>query len=348
MTMDIVYSIDDNFIPQAAALTASILKHVTLSGAENRSGLFVFHFLSNGISEKNRLEMTQFIRERGGDAVFHDLGDFEGRLERILGAKPETGRFVKAALGRIFAAEYLPAEVKRYLYLDADMIARADIRSLLSMDLKGNIMAACAEPTIYKNLTVEQTRPEAKTGTGGGKAAGGFQAYYNTGLMLVDREAWDANETTKKCLTWYAEHNGTFDFADQDIINHVLAGKVLALSQRWNFQTNYHYQNYASLTRRAPWYGRLIAKEDYDASRRKPVIVHYAGDERPWIRGNKNPYRSDYTVNLAATPWKNAPQIKGRERYMLFYHTVNVMSERIPGFRAMVSDVYYRMKVKKK
>lgn len=340
MTMDIVFSIDDNFIPQAAAFTASILKHRKMSGAEDRSGLFAFHFLSNGISEENREAMTGFIRERGGEAFFYDLGDFEGRLEKILGARPETGRFAKAALGRIFATEYLPKGVRRYLYLDADMIARGDIAPLFETDLQGKILAACAEPTIYEDLVVRQDGDAEQEGT--------EQAYFNSGLLLVDREAWDAAGITEKCLRWYAVHNGEFEFADQDIINHVLAGKVLALSQRWNFQTNYHYQSYASLVKRAPWYGKLIGKEDYDAARREPVIVHYAGDERPWIHGNRNPYREAYLESLAETPWADTPQISGKERYMRFYHRVNVLSEKIPGFRALASRIYYRTSVKKK
>lgn len=338
MNMDIVYSIDDNFIPQAAALTASVLENFIASGADHCSGRFRFHILSNGICDENRAKFTAFAAERGAEVFFYDLGDFEERLEKILGAKPETGRFVKAALGRIFAVEYLPEEVDRFLYLDADMIARGNIAPLFDMDLKGCVLAAVAEPTIYENLTVPQPAGESSP-------INADRAYFNTGLLLVDRRAWDREEAAKKCLAWYTEHNGSFDFADQDIMNHALAGRILPLSQRWNFQTNYHYQSYASLVKRSPWYGKLITKEDYEASAKDPVIVHYAGDERPWIRGNRNPYKEDFWKYLNRTPWKGLAETEGRENYMRFYHAVNVLSEKLPGFRAAVSRVYYRTKV---
>jgi len=347
--MDVVYSIDDNFIPQAAALTASVLENNAASGADHRSGRFRFHILSNGISVENQEKFRAFARGLGAEAFFYDLGDFEERLEKILGAKPETGRFVKAALGRIFAASYLPEDVERFLYLDADMIARKDISPLFDLDLSGHILAAVAEPTIYENLVVEQDLPE--TGLSAGKTSpekGTGRAYFNTGLLLVDRRAWDREKITEKCLLWYTEHNGKFDFADQDIINHALAGRIVPLSQRWNFQTNYHYQSYASLVKRSPWYGSFITKGDYEASAKDPVIVHYAGDERPWIRGNRNPYKEDFWSCLDRTPWKGLSETEGRENYMRFYHAVNVLSEKLPGFRTAVSKIYYRTRVKRK
>jgi len=315
LNMDIVYSIDDNFIPQAAALTASVLENFIASGADHCSGRFRFHILSNGICDANRQKFTAFAAKRGAEVFFYDLGNFEDRLEKILGAKPETGRFVKAVLGRIFAASYLPEDVERFLYLDADMIARGNIAPLFDMDLKGYVLAAVAEPTIYENLVVEQGTSDREDGAEG-RISG--KAYFNTGLLLVDRRAWNREDAAGKCLDWYTEHNGRFDFADQDIMNHALAGRILPLSQRWNFQTNYHYQNYASLVKRSPWYAWLISKEDYEASAKDPVIVHYAGDERPWIRGNRNPYKEDFWKYLDCTPWKGLAETEGRENYMRF------------------------------
>jgi len=359
--MDIVYSIDNNFIPQAAALTASICKNAEKSGAGQGSGPFVFHILSNGVTKENQKRFAAFAESIGAKAFFYDLGDFEGRLERLLGAKPETGRFVKAALGRIFIPEVLPADIRKYLYLDADMIARRDITPLFSLPLKGHILAAAAEPTIYADLVVPQvdetqdikaadTRDSAfglSEAGGQGRESGSPEseaplAYYNTGALFVDRDAWEANDTTRKCLVWYARQNGKFRFADQDIINNVLAGRILPLNQKWNFQTNYHYQNYDSLVKRAPWFCRLQSREDYEKAGKDPSIVHYAGDERPWIAGNKNPYKKDYEAALSMTPWKDTPVVTGKEAYMQFYHLVNVLSEKIPGFRELVSRVYYQ------
>ena len=36
-----------------------------------------------------------------------------------------------------------------------------------------------------------------------------------------------------------------------------------------------------------------------------PVMVHFAGSEKPWCRFSLLPFRSDYFYYLEKTPWKN-------------------------------------------
>lgn len=322
----ICINIDNNFVPQAAALMASVYSNAIKEAPP------VFHVLSNGVSAENKSVLCGFAESFGGEARFHELGDFEERLRSHLHAAPKTGRFPKTVLARIFAAEYLPADAGRFLYLDADMIVRADISELFHEDTEGCVIAACPEPTIYKGLETDQ---------------GGFYGYFNAGMFLCDRNAWIKGDYTGKALEWYCGNNGKFDFADQDILNNVLSGKVRFLSQKWNFMSNYHYQSYDSLVKRSPWYERLQSKEDYINARKAPMIVHFAGDERPWYRGNRNPYREEFYKYLRMTPFKDMRPVEGKEGYMSFYHAVNVLSEKIPGFREFVSGVYYKVKKKK-
>lgn len=322
----ICINIDNNFVPQAAALMASVYSNAIKEAPP------VFHVLSNGVSTENELILKDFAGSFGGEAFFHELGDFEERLEAHLHAKPETGRFPKTVLARIFAAEYLSSDIDRFLYLDADMIVRTDISGLFDEDITGYVIGACPEPTIYEGLEVDQ---------------GEFKAYFNAGMFLCDRNAWINGDFTGKALNWYCENNGKFDFADQDILNNALLGKVKFLSQKWNFMSNYHYQSYDSLVKRAPWYGKLQDKAGYNEAQRNPFIVHFAGDERPWYKGNRNPYRDEFYKYLEMTPFKDMKPIEGKERYMSFYHAVNVVSEKIPGFRTFTSRVFYKVKMKK-
>ncbi len=45
---------------------------------------------------------------------------------------------------------------------------------------------------------------------------------------------------------------------------------------------------------------------EFDRAKRYPVVIHYLGDERPWIAGNHNHYRKLYETYLDRTPWKDA------------------------------------------
>ena len=328
MRSHIVINIDNHFVPQAAAFAASVLQNGRLTKPP------VFHVLGNGLTPGNAAGLSDFISEQGGTVLVHDLGNFREMLFSVLGKDADTGKFPVTVLARIFAADVLSGDIERFLYLDADMTVRGSLEELYQTDLCGKVIACCAEPSIYEGMEIAQ--------------GNGSSAYFNTGLMLVDRKAWIKGQFTEKCLRWFAEHNGTFDFADQDIINHALAGQILPLDQKYDFFSNYSYQSYRSLTRRSPWYGKIMTKESYEAAAKDPVIVHYAGDERPWYRGNRNPYREEYRKYLSLTPWKGEPEIPGHERYMRFYHAVNVLSGKIPGFRTLASEIYRKTKKRKK
>ena len=317
--MDIVICINDSFISQASVLAVSLLKNNGAAGTA-----VMFHIFSSGVTEENQGKLGQMIRDLGGEAAFYDLGDIAEKVQREIGEAPETGKFNPVVLARIFAAEYLPASVKKYLYLDADTVVLGDLSNLYGTDLSGCVLAACPEPTIYPELVVDQ-------------------AYYNSGVLLVDREAWEAEQTTRKCMVYFKEHNGKLGFADQDILNRVLAGKIRPLPQKYDFFTNYHYLSYREMTKMSPWYRQFMTEEEYETAQRNPVILHFAGDERPWYRGNRNPYCREYEKYLFMTPWKDTAKIPGKEKYMAFYHAVNVLSARLPGFRRLTSKIYRRL-----
>ena len=315
--MDIVINIDNNFICQAETLCASVFAN-GLSGAS--AGGCTIHVLSNALSEENRKELSGLVSAFGGTCRFYDLGDLAASLKERLGRDAETGKFRVTVLARLFAAELLPKTVNRFLYLDSDMIVRHSLIPLFDVDLAGNIAAVCAEPTIYRDISAGP--------------------YFNSGMMLIDRGRWMEEKITDRCMEYYRQKNGTLSFVDQDILNAVLAGKVKFVSQRWNFFTNYVYESYASLTDRAPWYKKICTREDFENSRKDPAVVHFAGDERPWLSGNRNPYREEYEAYLKKTPHAGDAPVKGKEAYMTFYHLVNVLSAKIPGFRKLVSAVY--------
>ena len=108
------------------------------------------------------------------------------------------------------------------------------------------------------------------------------------------------------------------------------------MSPRYNFFTNYRYFSYENLVQHAPWY-RKVSKESFLAAKRRPAVIHYMGDERPWIAGNLNHYRRAYEKYLAQTPWAGTPKEKGKRLYMLMYHAMDYVTAVWPEVRWMIS-----------
>ncbi len=344
--MDIVYNCDDNYAVHTAVSITSIFENNHLEESIR------IYILGNHISEESKRKLRSigdiyavtdrmsFGKNSGmvpnnfrREVHIIDLENFEQALKLLIGNGIDAGRFTITALARIFAPQNLPEDVERYIYLDCDTVVTRELNMLYTAKLSGMTAGLAPEPTIYPEvreyLGMEEDMP-----------------YFNTGMMLVDRREWEKNNITGKCVDFYREKNGRLPFSDQDIINYVLKGKVKVLWQGYDFFSNYHYRSYKSLVRLAPWYGKIMSRKDYDGARRLPAVVHFAGDERPWIKGNFNPYRDIYEKYLELSPWAGTEKISGKEREMLLYHIMNLVTMAAPQIRDYISHRYYNTKVK--
>lgn len=333
--MDIVYNCDEKFVPYGAVSIASLLEN----NREERE--ICIHMLSNGISEASRRKLCSMvkayeIKEATGEKEpcrreirFIDISDIGSRLEEVLGKDMELGRFGATALGRLFAPELI-READRLLYIDSDTVINGSLRELYELELRGDELCAMAlEPTIYKEVK-EQAGLKAE------------EPYFNSGVILMDARAWRKLDVPG-LISSFMSDRGKLKFPDQDILNGVFGRRALVLPQRFNFFSGYYYQSYKELVRLFPGFAESGSKEDFEKAKRAPVILHFAGDERPWIAGNLNPYRKLYRGYRELTPWRDVPDMEGKRGYMLFYHAVNMATAAFPPFRRIISGIYYKL-----
>ena len=197
------------------------------------------------------------------------------------------------------------------------------IGKLWNLDLKGHVAGAVMEPTIYQVVKQEIGLEEQ-------------DPYFNSGVLLIDLERWRADGAEKRLLDFYGSKNGSLFACDQDTINGALKGEILPMTPRYNFFTNYRYFSYEELCKQGPSY-RQVEKRQFYLAKKHPVIIHYMGDERPWIAGNLNHYRRAYEKYLAMTPWKGAKKQAGKRVYMLLYHGMDYLTVVCPALRWEIS-----------
>ncbi|MDD5832613.1 MAG: glycosyltransferase family 8 protein [Clostridiales bacterium] len=324
--MNIVYNCNERFAVHTAVSIASLFDS---NRAEEKIRVFI---LGNGLSTESVKGFGELAESFGREIAITDLRDYEAALRLLFGRELNTGGFDVTVLARLFAASHLPDEVEKYLYLDADTVVLSSLKELYDTELPqcGCICAMVPEPTIY-----EETRQEI--------GLEDDMPYYNSGMLLVDRRAWEEESITGACIDYYKSLGGKgLMFPDQDIINHVLTGKIKTVWQGYNFFSNYCYQSYESLCRRAAWFSAVMSREEYERAAGEPAVVHFAGAERPWIRGSRNPYRAEYYRFRSMTPWAETPPEKGQEIKMLAYHMMNVVTRYCPGAREIISGLYFR------
>ena len=332
--MNIVYVSNEGY---ARHLGVSICSLFDSNADEERLEVFI---LDTGITPDSREKLTQIARSFGRTLTFIQLKDLEERFAVRLdtgrsAVRLDTGRFDVSTMGRLFAADLLPAGVRRVLYLDCDTVVLKPLRRLWETGLgkadgagTGYVMAAVQEPTIYE---------EVKEYLGMRKE----DPYFNAGVLLIDLKRWRTERLTDKVISYYAEIAEQSLFNDQDALNGLLKGRIRTLSPRWNFFTNYRYFRYDTLCRMQPAY-RRIPEEVFRKAKRSPAVIHYAGDERPWRAGALNYYGKAYERYLAMTPWKDTPKEKGKELFLLLYHGMELLTPVFPFIRAAISRAYVR------
>ena len=324
--MNILYTANDLYAPQLASSMCSVLYN---NRSEEELDIYVF---STGLTEKSAESLQILCASYGRRLTVIDLTDISGRLGT--GNKAFSRKFNASIFGRFFIDELLPKNIDKILYLDCDTTVTGPLKELYDVLPDRNyVIAAAMEPTIYKETReMLGMKPE--------------DPYYNSGVLLIDMNMWRAEDGDKKLLDYYRSIEEASVFADQDAINGFLSGRIKTISPKYNFVTNYAYFRYSTLIKMAPWY-KAVSEEEFKESVSSPVIIHYAGDERPGIRGNFNPYRGQYHRYLNMTEWKDTPETAGREGFMFMYHMMNETTRVCPPARRAASALYARKLFKK-
>lgn len=314
--MNIVYVANENFVRHLGVSLYSLYER---NRYEKEIRVFI---ISTGIDEDSLDKLEKIAKKFDRKLEVVDFKNIKSRFDYGV----NTGTFDISIMGRLFVGELLPTNVDRVLYLDCDTVILHSIRKLYNTDLKKNIIAAVEEPTIPETVRYE-IRLDADA------------SYINSGVLLIDLKTWREENLGEKIIRYSQSIQKVSLFGDQDAINGVLRWKIKKLPPKYNFFSNYKYFSYNAFLK--VYRGKVsYTKKDLKEAKRRPVILHFAGEERPWRRGNFNPYKRAYNYFKRSTDFRDIPMERGKEIYMLMYHIMNLMTVVCPMARKMISDFY--------
>ncbi|MBA0725286.1 hypothetical protein Golax_021882 [Gossypium laxum] len=170
---------------------------------------------------------------------------------------------------RIYLADILPADVKRVLYLDSDLVVVDDIGKLWDVDMEDKVLAApeyChANFTVYFNDAFWSDPVLSNT------FQGRNPCYFNTGVMVVDVDKWRKGGYTKKVEQWMAFHKKKriYHLGSLPPFLLVLAGNIKPVDHRWNQHG--------------------LGGDNFEGKCRNlhpgPIsLLHWSGKGKPWLR----------------------------------------------------------------
>lgn len=190
---------------------------------------------------------------------------------------PLWGRMPIATYDKLAIARWLPDAVQRVLWLDADLLVRADVAELWRTDLGDAIAGAVQDarvPTVGARFGI---RDFAALGLARD------DAYFNAGVLLIDLARWRAANVEQHALAYLRRNARRVYFWDQEALNAALAGRWCTLAPAWNW---------------SPTTGAARSFAEADAR-----ILHFSGNLKPWRYAGRQPEHALYHRTLDETAW---------------------------------------------
>jgi len=178
-----------------------------------------------------------------------ELRDLPLPLDRFRHFKSLHGNWM--AYARLALPEGLP-DVERVIYLDADLIVRADLAELFVHDLEDNILGAVPRKTlrhsmeqdVWRRLSLDLDAP-----------------YFNSGVLVMDLEKMRQEFIVAQFDEYFRKVSDCFTLHDQTALNAACFGRWSVLSYEWNVPA---------------WPGDGLSAINHSK------ILHYVGSPKPW------------------------------------------------------------------
>ena len=317
--MNILYTSDDNFIPQIASSITSVCEN------NRKVHDITFYLFSMKISRRNQKKLHELIHRYHRHLKVIELDNLASYFPFDI----DTGGWNPIVLSRLLLDKILPKKVDRILYLDGDTITLRNLESLYDTNMGDKAVGACIESACPKFMK----KPLGLTDTN----------YYNAGVLLINVKKWREQKIGEGIIRFYQAHNGKLFANDQDAINGYLKNQIFTLPPKYNYGTildQYSYNFLKKLASPAPYY----SKSDYEEAKNHPAIIHYAGENRPWRKYNTHKYSPNYKKYLKLTPWHDTPDEDGWRTYFTLLATFDTLTKPFSRLRyALVGYLYPRL-----
>ncbi len=283
----VVASTDDNYAIPLTVMFISLLENTT---SPERIHLFV---IDGGISESKHEKMREAVESRNSQLTFLEVNS------EVYKDFPTRNHISAPAYYRISIPELFDESTKRCIYLDCDVIIKADITELWDMDLEGHAIAAVENISRSTFLASKLKQSD----------------YFNSGVMLIDLEKWREQHIPEKVRSFKLEHPELISTNDQCALNGVFRGKWKRLPLHWNHQSG--------LYRHSDQVERLQQTGELEKALWHPSIIHFIGWSKPWIQPCYHPLEGEYRRYHQMSPFNDEPlqtipESRKRRKFSLF------------------------------
>lgn len=329
--MNIVYIFDEQFsTPAYISILSLLINNTELDEID-------FFIFDDGINDSSRKDLFELVKKYNRNIKFITPIRIIQMLKKM-DVIPWRGRY--SAYVKFFLQDYLPKEINRVIFLDADTIIDDSLRELNDMSLNGH---PCA-------MALEAVHNKYKEYSGIGD-----NELYNTGVIVFDMDEWRKNKVEEKFLKHLKDICCHYMFPEEDPISVVLCKNVQRLSPDYNYITMFYYYATEKYFQRYQWNdagNKFYSLEELVLSQKSVKIYHCTDTftNRPWDKNNIHPYtiKFDYYYEQSKLS-DNEKKVynDGIIRKVEFF-----LRKHLPAFASnylyyMAAKIYYTAKAKR-
>lgn len=258
--VSLVFAVDDNYAPCLYVALKSIFDNASTKYKYN------IYVLNSGLSKLNIKRLCDFNTAYSSIEFI----DVEEKLNKISDKLFLRDYFSLATYYRFFIPELFPS-LDKILYLDSDIIVKADISELFFSDIKDNLAGVVYEE-VMERIKVFGDYVEEGLGIP-------CKKYFNAGVMLLNLKELRKINVEQKFINLIEKHK--FEVTqDQDYLNVILKDRCSYFDLGWN---------------KTPFKEVEFDKKDLK-------IIHYKLSFKPWLYDDVL-YSEYFWKYAAATPY---------------------------------------------
>lgn len=307
--MVFLYSSDRNYAKLSMVSIASLLEN-----NQDAESIRIY-YINNNIGSDYEEKLNNIVESFGREIIYIDASNIDTSF--IV----ETW-FHVSGYYRILITEMIPES--KIIYLDCDTVIIGSFKELWNMNLN-NYLFAGVKDTVQNYVA-----------TSVGQANNSF--YINSGFLYMNLAELRNIGFNKRVKDYFCQHNGLIPHYDQGVVNALGYRKILYLSPRYNFTSQfftYNAKQLKSLFSISDFY----SQQEMNEAKNDIVVIHYLNYfyGRPWKTNCQHPmlkyfddYAKNYDIDIVKVP---EPMAKGKlfRSYIqkFFPFAVHMMVERL-------------------
>ena len=271
--MHLACSINKKYIKYFSVMIQSILNN-------SKCRSITIHVLHSDLVNEDK----EFIRSIFSEFDYVEFFFYKIDQENVQVFPVVADHLTVETLYRLMLAKLLPQTISKVLYIDSDMLFKADIMEVWSTDLGSYPIAAVAnlEGIMYQKLDLNSK----------------FD-YFNAGFILINLTLWREKEYFELFAEYTKENKEKIIFGDQDVLNGFFKGNWIRLHPKWNVQNSLYFtkENFCE----------FYSEKIYEEITERPFGIHFSGKNKPWnLLNNQVNYKEFFDVLFEMKVWDSS------------------------------------------